>query len=208
MNTIVLATSNPHKVAELKKPLIQHGFDVRLQTEFFKEQVEEDGLSFIENALKKARYASEKTGLPAIADDSGLQVAYLNGAPGIYSARYAASDSGENASDADNMHKLLQALEGMPYKQRQASYFCAVVYVKNATDPTPLIGIGEWHGEILMEVRTTYGIGYDPIMWIPSEVRSASEITQERKSQISHRAKALRSVLSQLDERAVGNHKG
>lgn len=206
MNTIVLATSNPHKVAELKTPLMQHGFDVRLQTEFFSEQVEEDGLSFVENALKKARYASEKTGLPAIADDSGLQVAYLNGAPGIYSARYAASDNCENASDVDNMHKLLQALEGVPFKHRQASYFCAVVYVRHATDPTPLIGIGEWHGEILMEVRTTYGIGYDPIVWVPSEVRSASEVTQERKSQISHRAKALRSVLSQLNESTVGTN--
>jgi XTP/dITP diphosphohydrolase len=198
MNTLVLATSNPHKVAELEPILHQHGFQVHPQTAFFSEQVEEDGASFIENALKKARYASEKTGLPALADDSGLEVDYLQGQPGIFSARYAQTYAGQSVSDATNRQKLLAALEGLAFKDRKARYYCAVVYVSRADDPTPIIGTGVWQGEILMEERTPYGVGYDPIMWIPHHVRAASEISAEVKSQVSHRAQALQQVLAQL----------
>jgi len=203
MSTIVLATSNQHKVAEMKPALRAHGFDVRLQTEFFSEQVEEDGAGFIENALKKARFASAKTGLPAIADDSGLQVDYLDGAPGIYSARFANLSTGleQNASDEDNCKKLLEALQGLSsFKDRQASYFCAMVYVAHADDQTPLVGFGKWQGDILTERRTQHGIGYDPVFWVPSELRVASEVTLERKAQVSHRAQALRAVLNQLKQ--------
>lgn len=203
MKTIVLATSNPHKVAEMEPTLQAHGFEVRLQTEFFAEQVEEDGAGFIENALKKARFASSKTGLPAIADDSGLQVAHLDGAPGVYSARFANLSTGklENASDQANREKLLAALQGLSsFKDRQANYFCAVVYVAHAEDPTPKIGFGTWQGDIVTEARTQYGIGYDPIFWVSSELRVASEVSLERKAQVSHRAQALRAVLNQLKQ--------
>lgn len=198
MNTLVLATGNPNKVPELREPLKLHGFDVRLQTEFFSESVEEDGLSFVENALKKARYASAKTGLPAVADDSGIHVPFLNGKPGIFSARYAATEGNPRPTELENMYKLLKDLEGQPLRNRHAHYVCAVVYVAHAQDELPLIGIGTWHGDILTEPRTDYGIGYDPVMWIPSELRAASEVSLERKLEVSHRAVAMNKVLTQL----------
>lgn len=198
MNQLILATSNPHKVAELTPALQQYDFHVRPQTEFFSEQVEEDGASFIENALKKARFASQKTGLPALADDSGLLVDYLQGQPGLFSARYAQTGAGQKVDDQTNRQKLLAALDGLAFKDRKAHYYCAVVYVQSVDDPTPIIGTGIWHGEILMEERTTYGVGYDPIMWIPAHVRAASEINAAVKAKVSHRAQALQQVLAQL----------
>jgi XTP/dITP diphosphohydrolase len=200
MTTIVLATGNPHKVTEIEAALAPYDFTIKRQTDFFSEEVEEDGLSFIENAIKKARYASKKTGLPALADDSGLEVDILNGQPGIYSARYAEGYLGQPASDCLNAQKLLDDLKGLPYKDRKACYYCAMVFVRHALDPVPIIGTGQWCGEILMEPRTDYGVGYDPIMWMPDYIKSAAEIPLEIKNKVSHRAQALQSVLNQLQQ--------
>ncbi|WP_428086697.1 RdgB/HAM1 family non-canonical purine NTP pyrophosphatase [Candidatus Thioglobus sp.] len=198
MTTLVLATGNPHKVKELKAMLAPYAYELKLQTEFFTEEVEEDGYSFIENALKKARYASKRTGLPALADDSGLEVDALMGAPGIYSARYSEGYLGQHASESLSNQKLLDELQGLPYGKRQACYYCAMVFVRHECDPTPLVGIGQWRGEILMQPKTQYGVGYDPIMWMPSHLKAASEIPMQVKNQVSHRAQALRGVLAQL----------
>lgn len=194
MKQLVLATSNPHKVKELAPLLANVGVEVLPQTHFFCEEAVEDGASFIENALIKARFASQRTGLPAIADDSGLEVAALNGRPGVYSARYA----GNSASDECNTRKVLAELEGLPFSQRQACYHCAVALVHHPDDAVPLIGTGRWCGEVLTEARTGYGVGYDPIIWMPDYFRSASEIPLEVKNRVSHRAQAVHSVLSQL----------
>lgn len=200
MNTLVLATGNPHKVVELELMLQAHGFDIKLQTEFFNDEVEEDGFSFVENALKKARYASKRTGLPALADDSGIEVHHLDGRPGIYSARYSEGYQGKPASETLSNQKLLEELDGLPFKHRRACYACAMVYVHHELDPKPIIGVGEWCGEILMEPRTDYGVGYDPIMWIPDHFKTASQIPIEIKNKVSHRAQALQSVLQQLEK--------
>lgn len=201
MSVIVLATGNPHKVKELA-PLIEGaGFKIKLQTEFFKDEVEEDGLSFVENAIKKARFASQKTGLPAIADDSGLEVDALAGAPGIYSARYA-NDHLCDTTDEQNLQKVLDELGDLPYKDRTARYSCVVVYVEHADDPMPIIGFGHWYGEILKERRTTYGVGYDPIFWVPKLVKTLSEVPIEVKNKISHRAKAIKQVLEALEHKS------
>lgn len=197
---IVLATGNPHKIVEIAPLLARAGLEFVPQTHFFKDEVAEDGLSFVENALKKARFASAKTGLPALADDSGIEVSALDGKPGIFSARYAAGADGKT-SDEQNLRKLLAALRDLPYSQRQARYSCAVVYVERADDPMPLIGVGHLYGEILMERRTGNGIGYDDIMWIPKLVKAVSEIPPEVKTKISHRAQAVQSVLNQLQQR-------
>lgn len=194
---IVLATGNRYKVAEIGPLISSAGYTWKVQTDFFADEVHEDGLSFVENAIKKARFASSKTGLPALADDSGIEVDALAGKPGIYSARYAADSKGQT-TDELNLEKLLKALEGLPYSERKARYSCAAVYVQSADDPMPLIGIGHWYGEILMERRTGTGIGYDDIMWIPKMVKAVSEIPFEIKNKISHRAKAVNSVLEQL----------
>ena len=201
MSVIVLATGNPHKVKELA-PLIEGaGFKIKLQTEFFKDEVEEDGLSFVENAIKKARFASQKTGLPAIADDSGLEVDALAGAPGIYSARYA-QDNLCDTTDEQNLQKVLDELGDLPYKDRTARYSCVVVYVEHAEDPMPIIGFGHWYGEILKERRTTFGVGYDPVFWVPSLVKTLSEVPVEVKNNISHRAKAIKQVLEALEHKS------
>ena len=187
MTAIVLATGNPHKVKEIAPFLASAGFDVKLQTDFFTEEVVEDGLSFVENAIKKARFASAKTGLPAIADDSGLEVDALDGQPGIYSARYASGPLCDTTDD-QNVQKVLDELGDLPYKDRTARYSCVVVYVEHAQDPMPIIGFGHWYGEILKQRRTHFGIGYDAIFWVPSLVKSLSEIPLEVKAQIGHRA--------------------
>ncbi|MDX1795688.1 MAG: RdgB/HAM1 family non-canonical purine NTP pyrophosphatase [Hydrogenovibrio sp.] len=196
---MVLATNNPHKVTEILPMISSQGFECRAQSSWFQESVEEDGISFLENALKKARYASAQTGLPAIADDSGLEVMALGGQPGIFSARYAEDVSGET-TDEKNVEKLLEQMAGLPYSQRQARYSCAVVYVEHAEDAMPLIGVGHWYGEILMERRSGRGIGYDDVMWIPSLVKAVSEIPLEVKNRISHRAQAVQAVLNQLKQ--------
>lgn len=200
MNSLVLATGNPAKVDEIEPLLRQAGFKVSLQTEYFSEEVNEDGATFVENALKKARFASQKTGLPALADDSGLEVKALSGAPGICSARYSSQLSGR-ASEAENRAKVLSELGDIPYSQRQARYTCVVVYVESATDPVPVIGVGHWYGEILKAPRTEFGIGYDSIFWIPKLIRTASEISLATKLKISHRTMAIQQVLQQIANR-------
>lgn len=197
MRPIVLATGNVHKVHDIQPTLHEAGFQVYLQTEFFCEEVEEDGLSFVENALKKARFASQKTGMPALADDSGLEVDVLGGQPGLYSARYALSTVGEK-NDEQNLIKLLQDLKNVPASQRQARYCCAMVYVESADDAMPIIGVGTWNGDILSERRTGQGIGYDDVFWVPQFFKTVSEIPDEIKNSVSHRAKALESILTQL----------
>jgi len=202
MSVIVLATGNPHKVKELAPLLQGAGYDVKLQTDFFNDEVEEDGLSFVENAIKKARYASKRTGLPAIADDSGLEVDALNGQPGIYSARYASGEL-SNVTDEHNLQKVLDELGDLPYKDRTARYSCVVVYVEHANDPMPIIGFGHWYGEILKARRTTFGVGYDPIFWVPQLVKTLSEVPVEVKNKISHRAKAIKQVLEALEHKST-----
>jgi len=197
MKPIVLATGNPYKVQEIEPLFDNAGFKVKLQTEFFNDEVEEDGLSFLENAIKKARFASAKTGLPALADDSGLEVDALGGDPGIYSARYACDDTG-HTDEAKNLDKVLENLGDLPYNLRTARYTCVAVYVESENDPVPLIGVGHWQGEILKEKRTHFGVGYDSIFWIPQLVKTASEIPLETKLQISHRTHAIQQVINQI----------
>ena len=198
MQTVVLATGNAGKLKEISDMLQPHGWDIKSQLEFFDTEVDETGLTFIENAILKARYASEKTGLPAIADDSGIEVSALQGRPGIYSARYSQDIYGDATNDETNLQKLLTELEGLPDQQRQASYYCAMVYVEHANDPIPVIGLGRWYGQILTEKRGEGGFGYDPVFWVEEFNQSAAELPKAQKNQVSHRAQALNSLVMQL----------
>jgi len=198
MIKLVLATGNPFKAAEIMPVLQENGIEAVLQTDFFTDEVEEDGLSYVENALKKARFASGKTGLPALADDSGLSVDALSGQPGIYSARYSEGYLGQSASDELNNQKLLADLEGLPYEQRQACYICSMVYVTSEFDPMPLIVTASWCGEILNEPRTSFGVGYDPIVWMRDHFKSASEISLEVKNKEGHRGRALQEMIQKI----------
>ena len=197
---IVLASGNRGKLAELQKMLAELAIGVRAQSEFGIGsdivEAEETGLSFIENAIIKARHAARISGLPAIADDSGLEVDYLQGKPGIYSARYA----GENASDADNNQKLLASLDGVKTQDRTARFHCVLVYLRHADDPTPIICHGRWEGFILEEIRGEHGFGYDPLFFVPSEHCSAAELPAGMKNRISHRAQAMMKLLKDLQE--------
>ncbi|BBP47058.1 non-canonical purine NTP pyrophosphatase [Thiosulfatimonas sediminis] len=204
MESIVIATGNPHKVNELLPLLQPLARNFHLQTDFFCDEAVEDGDTYLENALKKARYASAKTGLPAIADDSGLSVDALQGEPGIYSARYADKFGTSKPSESQNRQHLLAALQGLPYAQRKAHYYCAVVLVRHPKDPAPIVGMGRWNGEILMEERTPYGIGYDSFFWDRDRFRVAADIPLEVKNEISARAQAARSVVAQwLQDKAL-----
>ncbi|NIG78167.1 XTP/dITP diphosphatase [Klebsiella sp. Ap-873] len=194
MQKVVLATGNAGKVRELASLLADFGLDVVAQTELNVESVEETGLTFIENAILKARHAAKVTGLPALADDSGLAVDALGGAPGIYSARYA----GEDASDQQNLEKLLQALKDVPDEKRQAQFHCVLVYMRHAEDPTPLVFHGSWSGVITRASAGLGGFGYDPIFYVPSEGKTAAELTRDEKSAISHRGQALKLLLEAM----------
>lgn len=194
MQKVVLATGNAGKVRELASLLRDFGLDIVAQTDLGVESAEETGLTFIENAILKARHAAAITGLPAIADDSGLAVDALGGAPGIYSARYA----GVDASDRQNLEKLLVALNDVPDEQRQAQFHCVLVYLRHADDPTPLVFHGVWPGEITRAPAGEGGFGYDPIFYVPSEGKTASELTREEKSAISHRGQALKQLLEAM----------
>ena len=203
MERIVVATGNPHKVKELTPLLQPIAQQFHLQTDFFKDEAIEDGLTYLENALKKARHASARTGLPAIADDSGLSIDYLKGEPGIYSARFASKNGNTKPTEAENRRMVLKAMEGVPWAHRKAHYYCAVVLVRFPEDPAPIIGMGRWDGEILMEERTDYGIGYDSIFWDRDRFKTASQIDLEVKNEISARAQAAKSVVAQwLAEKA------
>jgi len=194
MQKVVLATGNAGKVRELADLLGNFGLDVVAQTELGVESAEETGLTFIENAILKARHAAQITGLPAIADDSGLAVDVLGGAPGIYSARYA----GLEASDQQNLEKLLATLKDVPDEQRKARFHCVLVYMRHAEDPTPLVCHGSWEGQITREMAGTGGFGYDPIFFVPSEGKTAAELTRDEKRAISHRGQALKLLLEAM----------
>ncbi|MDT8383541.1 MAG: RdgB/HAM1 family non-canonical purine NTP pyrophosphatase [Gammaproteobacteria bacterium] len=191
---VVLASSNKGKLREINHIIAGLGMEALPQSDFGVPDADETGLSFVENALLKARHAARLTGLPAIADDSGLEVDALNGAPGIYSARYA----GVGASDADNVHKLLSALKDVPEAGRTARYQCLLVFMAHAEDPTPLICQGSWEGRILFAPQGENGFGYDPVFWVPGEQCSAAELPPEVKNRLSHRGQALNRLLAAL----------
>lgn len=191
---IVLATGNQGKVKEMADVLDEFGFEVIAQSEFGIESPEETGLTFVENALIKARYASQMTGLPAIADDSGLAVDALGGAPGLYSARYA----GEDGNDQANRKKLLEEMANVADQARAAKFVSCIVMLQHPTDPTPKIAIGECFGEILKEERGQNGFGYDALFFYPPKQCSFAELEMAEKKKISHRAIALQSLKQQL----------
>lgn len=182
----VLASGNAGKLAELGQLLGATGCDLIPQGELGVTGAPEDAITFVENALLKARHAARETGLPALADDSGLCVAALGGAPGVRSARYA----GDHASDMDNVRKLLGALDGMPEAEREASFYCVMVALRAADDPAPLIVEGRWHGRIAAEPRGQGGFGYDPVFFDPVLGMTAAELSREQKNRVSHRGEA------------------
>ena len=193
---IVLASNNAGKLKEFQQLLADRHLDVLPQAQFEVSDAEETGLSFVENAIIKARHASKIAGLPAIADDSGLEVDFLDGAPGIYSARF----SGANASDGKNNQKLLELLNDVPEAQRSARFQCVLVYMRHPLDPTPLICQGTWEGRILNQPQGSNGFGYDPLFLDPTTGLSSAELSKEEKNTRSHRAKALQCLLAQLSQ--------
>jgi XTP/dITP diphosphohydrolase len=183
---IVLASSNQHKLEELVA-VLPVSLDLVPQGSFGIVAPEETGLTFVENAIIKARHASQLAGLPAIADDSGLEVDFLEGSPGIYSSRYA----GSNATDQDNNSKLLDSLLDVTPENRQAKFQCVIVFMRHALDPTPVIAMGTWAGSILNRAQGTSGFGYDPLFHLSSLNKTAAELSKDEKNSISHRGQAL-----------------
>jgi XTP/dITP diphosphohydrolase len=194
---VVLATNNAGKLREFRELLAPLGYELEPLSQFTKVNAEETGLSFIENAILKARHASQAANLPAIADDSGIEVDALRGAPGIYSARFA----GPGASDQANLEKLVHAVRDIPVEQRTARYQCALAFMRWASDPSPLICQASWEGRVVSTPRGAGGFGYDPIFELPELGKTAAEISHEEKNLMSHRGKALRDLVSQLRER-------
>ncbi|WP_336274232.1 RdgB/HAM1 family non-canonical purine NTP pyrophosphatase [Vreelandella indica] len=194
VNTLVLASGNTGKLREFNQLLSPLGFDVRPQADFGVNEVEETGLTFVENALLKAREASLISGLPALADDSGLEVDALHGAPGIYSARYG----GEPKSDERNNETLLAALSDYAEGQRSGRYWCVLVYLRHPKDPVPVIVQRSWEGEILAHPRGKEGFGYDPLFWLPEQGMSVAELPSESKNRLSHRGRALQGLVELL----------
>ncbi len=188
---IVLASGNPGKIREIQAILQQH--PIVPQSEYNVPEAAETGTSFVENAIIKARNAARFSGLPAIADDSGLVVDALNGAPGVTSARYA----GHAATDKQNLQKVLQELISVPEHLRTARFICIMVFMEHELDPFPLIAQGVWEGRILHRPAGENGFGYDPIFWVPLENCASAELTPERKNVLSHRGKAL-AMLTEL----------
>jgi len=197
LNKIVLASGNMGKVREINRLLSSHGINVVPQTEFDVPEAVEDGLTFIENALKKARHAAKLTGLAAIADDSGIEVDALDKRPGIYSARY----SGEGATDTENNEKMLAELKDIAEAERTARYWCVMVYLENEHDPTPIITQGTLEGRIMTAPQGDGGFGYDPIFWLPDQKCAAAQLSLEKKNKISHRAIALNALAEKLKKR-------
>ncbi|MGE4660253.1 MAG: RdgB/HAM1 family non-canonical purine NTP pyrophosphatase [Arenicellales bacterium] len=195
---LVLASDNRGKLNELTALLSDSGFSVVGQGTLGVTPAEETGETFVENAILKARNAALQTGRPAIADDSGLEVNALNGAPGVYSARFA----GDHASDSDNVTKLLSRLEKIPWEDRNARFRCLMVYLRQADDPAPLICEGTWSGVVTKAPSGQNGFGYDPVFWVPDEGCTAAELDSERKNGLSHRARALRMLVERLKESA------
>lgn len=191
---LVIASNNKGKIAELTDLLKPLGLTPVAQGELGVGEAEEPAVTFVENAILKARHAARVTGLPALADDSGLAVDALGGQPGVRSARYA----GESASDDDNVRALLAAMADIPEEQRTAQFHCVLVYLRHADDPTPVICHGRWPGRILEQPRGESGFGYDPVFLVPETGTSAAELSREDKSRISHRGRALAQLLAQL----------
>ncbi|MCU7808809.1 MAG: RdgB/HAM1 family non-canonical purine NTP pyrophosphatase [Candidatus Thiodiazotropha sp. (ex Semelilucina semeliformis)] len=193
---IVLASNNAGKVREINQLLATEEIEVVPQKAFNIPDAVEDGLSFVENAIKKARHAASLSGLPAIADDSGIEVDALNGAPGIYSARFAKA----GATDQENLEKLLELMKDVPEEKRTARFQCLMVYMRHAEDPTPLICQGTWEGRILREPSGDNGFGYDPIFYVPTHKCSSAELSAEVKNSLSHRGQALQKLLQVLSQ--------
>ena len=191
---IVLASNNAGKVREINQLLASQHIRVAPQSEFGVPEAAETGLSFVENAILKARNAAQHSGLAAIADDSGIEVDALRGAPGIYSARFA----GPGASDTANLEKLLEKLEGVPEGERGARFQCLMVYMRHAEDPTPIICQGTWEGVIASSPAGDNGFGYDPVFWVPSQGCTAAQLPSEVKNRLSHRGQALQKLLQAL----------
>ena len=191
---IVLASNNQGKVREIGQLLTGFDMEVLPQSTFNIEEVEETGLTFVENAILKARNAAEHSGLAAIADDSGLEVDALKGAPGIYSARFA----GVGASDAQNLQKLLRELTDVPESERTARFQCLIVYMRHAGDPTPLICQGTWEGIITLAPQGENGFGYDPVFFVPGHNCTSAELPAATKNELSHRGQALRALVAAL----------
>ena len=191
---IVLASGNKGKLKEFNQVLGELGVEVLPQSEFSVPDADETGLSFVENAILKARHACQLTGLPALADDSGLEVDALQGAPGIYSARF----SGADATDAKNNQKLLQQLEGKQGTQRSARFRCVLVYMRHAEDPTPLICQGSWEGQILEAPCGENGFGYDPLFLIPELEQASAQLSPELKNKLSHRGQAVQQLIGSI----------
>ncbi len=192
MKKLVLASNNPGKLREFAQLLATLDFEVLPQAQFDVPEAEEPHVTFVENALAKARHAARLTGLPAMADDSGICVTALGGAPGVYSARFA----GEPKSDARNNEKLIADLEGQA--DRRAHYVCVLVFVRHADDPQPIIAEGEWHGEIVDKPQGDGGFGYDPYFWLPTRGCTAAQLPAADKNAVSHRGIALQKLIEQL----------
>jgi XTP/dITP diphosphohydrolase len=205
MLTIVLASNNRKKLQELQALLQQTPEPMTLtpQSAFNIPEAEESGLTFVENAILKARHASQLTGLPAIADDSGLEVDALDGAPGIYSARFAAGPAEGNSSDEANNALLLARLKDVPRARRTARFQCAIVLQRFPADPMPLVCQGTWEGLILEQPAGAHGFGYDPLFFVPTHHRSSAELPPEIKNAVSHRGQALRQLLERLGDRQI-----
>jgi XTP/dITP diphosphohydrolase len=193
-NKLVLASANAGKIKELQDMLDILGIEVIPQSALNVPDIAETGLSFVENSLLKARNAAALTNLPAIADDSGLEVDFLHGAPGIYSARF----SGEHATDASNRKKLLQLMVDVPQEQRTARYQTLIVYMRHANDPTPIICQGTWEGSIASDEKGDGGFGYDSIFQVAETNCRAAELDKDTKNRLSHRGKAMANLLSEL----------
>jgi len=194
MKKIVLASNNPGKVREINQLFAELDIEVVPQSDFGVPEIEETGLTFVENSILKARNAAQHTGLPALADDSGIEVDALNGAPGIYSARFA----GVGASDSDNLEKLLNDLRAIKNASKNARFQCLMVLMRHENDPTPLICQGTWEGEIIDKPQGENGFGYDPVFYIPSENCTSAQLPADKKNALSHRGKALQCLLDKL----------
>ena len=187
---IILASSNPGKLREISAIFADKPYQLIPQGEYHVSDAEETGLTFVENAILKARHAAKATGMMAMADDSGIEVDYLKGAPGIYSARYA----GQPCDDQANNDKLLAALQGVPGEQRTARFQCVIVLMRHALDPTPLICAGTWEGFIVEQETGAHGFGYDPLFYVPSHGCTSAELSPQVKNELSHRGQALRDL--------------
>ena len=195
-NKIVIASGNAGKVREIGQLLQDLALEVLPQSDFNVPDIEETGLTFVENALLKARNASQHTGLPAIADDSGIAVDVLQGRPGIYSARFA----GVGASDMDNLEKLIDMVKPFAEEERTARFICSMVYLRHEHDPMPVIAEGVWQGQLVTDPKGEYGFGYDPIFYVSSHQCTSAELSPEIKNTLSHRGQALMQLLVKLNE--------